>query len=226
MLKFIVDEPALVIGKALVIADLHLGLEYELLASGFNVPDQAERMLKKIKRLLKENACNELIIIGDVKHTIANLSWPEQEELSGFLRPLEKIAKVHIVKGNHDGNIERYAHNVHPTTGFEYRQYWIMHGHAKPPEKAKGKTIILGHMHPIVEFHDSLGGRLSERVWIRTDKMIVMPVFNDLLGGIDVRRGLLGPMKKLIDPKKAELYLLDGLNLGKISQLKRNEKRA
>jgi len=220
MLKFIVDEPALVIGKALVIADLHLGLEYELLASGFNVPDQADRMLKKIKRLLRENACNELIIIGDVKHTIARLSWPEQEELSGFLRPLEKIAKVHIVKGNHDGNIERYASNVHPTTGFEYRQYWIMHGHAKPPEKAKNKTIILGHMHPIVEFRDSLGGRLSERVWIRTDKLIVMPAFNDLLGGIDVRRGLLGPMKKQIDPKKADLYLLDGLHLGKISQLK------
>lgn len=220
MLKFLVNEPALMIGKTLVIADLHIGLEYELLAAGFNVPDQAQTMLKKIKRLLRENKCKELIIIGDVKHTIARLSWPEQEEISEFFRPLEKITKVHIVKGNHDGNIERYVSNVHPTEGFEYKGYWIMHGHAKPPKEAAGKTIILGHMHPVVEFRDSLGGRLSERVWIRTDKSIVVPAFNDLLGGIDVRRGLLGPMKKHIDPKRAELYLLDGLHLGKISQLR------
>jgi len=220
MLKFLVNEPALMIGKTLVIADLHIGLEYELLAAGFNVPDQAQTMLKKIKRLLRENKCKELIIIGDVKHTIARLSWPEQEEISEFFRPLEKITKVHIVKGNHDGNIERYVSNVHPTEGFEYKGYWIMHGHARPPKEVAGKTIILGHMHPVVEFRDSLGGRLSERVWIRTDKSIVVPAFNDLLGGIDVRKGLLGPMKKYIDPKRAELYLLDGLYLGKISQLR------
>jgi len=220
MLKFIVNEPALMIDRTLVIADLHIGLEYELLHSGFNVPSQGEVMLKKIKRLLKENKCRELIIIGDVKHTIANLSWPEQEEISEFFRPLEKVTRVHVVKGNHDGNIERYVSNVHPTYGFDYNGYWIMHGHARPPKEAAGKTIILGHMHPIVEFRDSLGGRLSERVWIRTDKAVVMPAFNDLLGGIDVRKGLLGPMKKHIDPKRAELYLLDGLYLGKISQLK------
>jgi len=221
MLKFIVDEPALMIGKTLVIADLHLGLEYELLSAGFNVPDQAQTMLNKVKRLLRENSCRELIIIGDVKHTIANLSWPEQEEISGFFRPLEKMVTVHVVKGNHDGNIERYVSNVHPTAGFDYRGYWIMHGHANPPKEALKKTIILGHMHPVVEFRDSLGGRMTERVWIRTEKVIVMPAFNNLLGGQDVRKPLLGPMKKHISPEKAELYLLDGLYLGKISQLKR-----
>jgi hypothetical protein len=224
MLRFIVNEPALLIDKTLVIADLHIGLEYELLHSGFNVPSQGEVMLKKIKRLLKENKCRELIIIGDVKHTIARLSWPEQEEISEFFRPLEKITKVHIVKGNHDGNIERYVSNVYPTYGFGYNGYWIMHGHARPPKEAAGKTIILGHMHPIVEFRDSLGGRLSERVWIRTDRVIVMPAFNDLLGGIDVRQPLLGPMKKRIDPKKAELYLLDGLYLGTITEIGRRMK--
>jgi len=218
MLKFLTNEPALVIGKALVIADLHIGLEYELLKSGFNVPDQSHTMLKKIKRLLKENDCSELIIIGDLKHTIAGLSWPEQEELSEFLRELEKIAIVYVVKGNHDGNIENYAKRVYPPSGFDYKEYWIMHGHAKPPDGKK--MTIMGHMHPVVEFRDSLGGRITERVWIRTDKIIVMPAFNDLLGGQDVRSGLLGPMKRELDPKKADLYLLDGLYLGRISQLK------
>ena len=218
MLKFLTNEPALVIGKALVIADLHIGLEYELLKSGFNVPDQSHTMLKKIKRLLKENNCNELIIIGDLKHTITGLSWPEQEELSEFLSELEKMATVYVVKGNHDGNIENYAKRVYPPSGFDYKGYWIMHGHAKPPMGKK--MTIMGHMHPVVEFRDSLGGRITERVWIRTDKIIVMPAFNDLLGGQDVRSGLLGPMKRELDPKKADLYLLDGLYLGRISQLK------
>jgi hypothetical protein len=224
MLNFIVNEPALVIGKALVIADLHIGLEYELLKGGFNLPDQSDRMLARIKRLLKEHGCSELIIIGDIKHTITGLSWPEQEELSDFLGELEKIATVYAVKGNHDGHIENYVKKTYPGSGFDYRGYWIMHGHAKPPIAAKGKTIIMGHFHPIVEFRDSLGGRLSERVWIITENIVVMPAFNDLLGGSDVREGGLGPMKKLIDPKKAGLYLLDGLYLGRISELKKRKK--
>jgi len=220
MLKFLVNEPALMIDRALVIADLHLGLEYELLASGINIPDQADRMVKRIRRLVKENRAKELIIIGDLKHTIARVSWPEQEEISEFMGKLEKIAKVTVVKGNHDGNIEQYVKRTYPPEGFDYRGYWILHGHANPPKHALKKTIIMGHLHPSVEFKDSLGGRISERVWIRTPNVIVMPAFNELLGGVDVRVGILGPMKKHIDPKKAELYLLDGLHIGKMSELK------
>jgi len=221
MLKFLVNEPALMIDRALVIADLHLGLEYELLANGINIPDQAERMVKRIRRLVKENRAKELIIIGDLKHTIAGVSWPEQEEISEFMGKLEKLCPVTVVKGNHDGNIEQYVKKVYPPEGFDYHGYWILHGHANPPKRALKKTIIMGHLHPSVEFKDSLGGRLSERVWIRTPNVIVMPAFNELLGGVDVRVGILGPMKKHIDPKKAELYLLDGLHIGRMSELRR-----
>ncbi len=220
MLKFIVDEPALVIGKTLVIADLHLGFEYELLAKGINIPSQSESMLKKIKRLLRENKCKELIIIGDLKHTIANLAWPEQEEIADFMGKLEKLVRVQVVKGNHDGNIENYLKQVHPPQGFDYKGYWIMHGHAKPPASALKKTIIMGHIHPVVRFKDRLGGSITEQVWVIAKNVIVMPAFNELPGGVDARE-LDGAMAKLLHMERAELYLLDGLNLGKISQLKR-----
>jgi hypothetical protein len=57
-------------------------------------------------------------------------------------------------------------------------------------------------------------------------KVIIMPAFNDLLGGVPVNEKrpsdeLLGPLLKneFIDMEKSELYLLDGTFLGKLKNL-------
>jgi len=221
MPEFIANEPALMIGGALVIADLHIGIEYELLSRGFNIPDQSWAMLGRIRKIFRENKCREIIINGDLRNRVWQTARPAQDGISGFVRGLEKLGKVTVVRGNHDGRIEEYVKNVIPATGFEYKGYWIMHGHAKAPAAAKNKTIIAAHIHPKVEFKDSLGGRISERVWIKSDHAIVMPHFNHLLGGTNVaQEELFAPMRGYIDPKKAELYLMSGLHLGKISQFK------
>jgi putative SbcD/Mre11-related phosphoesterase len=225
MLKFIVDEPALMIGKTLVIADLHIGLEYELLSRGFNIPDQSDMMLGRIRRIFKENKCKELIVIGDLKHRIMKIAWPEQEEISEFVGKLEKLGPVKVVKGNHDANIENYVRNVVPATGFEHKGYWIFHGHAKPPKEAAKMKQIAAHMHPKIEFKDSLGGRVSESVWVRSGNLVIMPNFNHLLSGTNVAGDeVFKPMRDYIDPKKAELYLLDGLYLGTIAEIQRGRK--
>jgi hypothetical protein len=225
MLKFIVDEPALMIGKTLVIADLHIGLEYELLSKGFNIPDQSDVMFERIRKIFTENGCNALIVIGDIKHKITGISWPEREDICNFMHKLDGLGKVIVVKGNHDGGIENYVKNVVPAAGFEYGGYWIFHGHAKPPEKALKMKKIAAHIHPKVEFRDSLGGRVSERVWIKSDGLIVMPQFNYLLSGTNVAGDeIFRPMGGYVNQKKAELYLLDGLYLGTIAEIKRGRK--
>ena len=53
-LSFVTGQPALVFNRNLVIADLHIGIEYELYKSGIKVPTQIEKMKEKIDSLIKK----------------------------------------------------------------------------------------------------------------------------------------------------------------------------
>ena len=64
----------------------------------------------------------------------------------------------------------------------------------------------------------------SERYSVLPEKFIVIPAFNRMLGGSPVnveKEDLLGPLlnSKLTDIDNAQIYLLDGVNLGKRSDL-------
>ena len=85
MLKFIQNEPALVFGKTLIIADIHLGLEYELYKSGIKVPSQTEKMKRKIYSLIKKTKAKRGAALAPIidlasasaapaKHTPTNIS--------------------------------------------------------------------------------------------------------------------------------------------------------
>ena len=53
-------------------------------------------------------------------------------------------------------------------------------------------------------------------------EFIVMPAFNPLCGGIAVNRDeIAGPLGKIMDFDNAYVYLLEGINLGRISNLKK-----
>lgn len=225
MLKFVKGEPALIIGKSLVVADLHLGLEYELDASGFKIPDQAGAMYRRVAALLGESGCDEVVVLGDIKHTIVRPLPEAQQSVFNFVEKLGRIAKVTLVQGNHDGGLKQRFPQMVASGGLDKGGAWLFHGHAAPAKTAK--TMVMGHMHPVVEFHDSVGGRVSERAWLRCPLkkpaggvLYVMPAFNPLLGGADVRRGISGPMRQKIDYKASEIYLLDGLYVGEVGDLK------
>jgi hypothetical protein len=227
MLKFLVDEPALTIDGALVVADLHIGYEHAL--KGMRIPDQSGRMLRDIRRLLSETKCKKLFIIGDVKHTFVGREWPEEEAIRKFMGDVQRLADVTVAPGNHDGFLRQYA-PVSPSAGFGYKGFWLAHGHAGLPEEAEGKTVIMSHVHPTVEFEDEFGGRIVEKVWLRCPargykEVIIVPSFNHLIGGVDVRSGLMGPAKKYIDLPESKIYLLDGFYLGKVKDLKKRKKR-
>ena len=96
-LKFIQNQPALVFNKNLVIADIHLGLEYELYKSGINVPSQTEKMKKKIDQLIKKTKPNRLIFLGDIKHQIPGVSWQELKEVPEFFEHFSKASCVHPI---------------------------------------------------------------------------------------------------------------------------------
>jgi len=246
MIKFLYNYPALFIPKvkAVVIADLHIGIEYEIFHSGIKIPSQVERLEKRIDELIKLTKAKHLIILGDVKHQVPTISWQEYKEIPKFLEHFSHV-KVSIIKGNHDGNIERLATkkiDIYEPQGFRIDDVLLTHGQAWPePSNMDAKYIILGHVHPAVEFFTE-NFRSVEPCWLKCDvdnkklfekfkiktkfkQGIVMPAFNHLIGGMAFNSKDFEPLGPLLNNevfkwKEAEAYLLDGTLLGKLNSLK------
>jgi hypothetical protein len=249
-IKFIPNHPALFISeiRSLVIADLHIGVEYQLYKSGIQIPSQIKQMRKTIEKLIEQTKAKRLIILGDVKHDVPGISIQEMREIPEFLKALSKKIEIDICLGNHDTYLkEILPENIklHGTKGFRIGRFGFNHGHTWPSrELLMCDYLIIAHTHPTVQFTDKFGYRIVEPVWIKSRinkekirkryklkktgrlEIIIMPAFNQLLGGtpINVRRKkneLLGPLLKnnFLDIKNAELYLLDGTYLGNLKNI-------
>ena len=115
----------------------------------------------------------------------------------------------------------------------------IFHGHAWPSEAVMAQDhLIMGHGHAAILLIDSLGVKNWEPCWMRAPlnetvheryldahgEIVLMPSFNDFFRGSPVngRRRLLGPLFKndYVDVSNGDVYLLDGIHLGKVSALR------
>lgn len=248
-IKFITDFPALFISdiSSLVLADLHLGLEYELFQSGIVIPSQAEKFQKIIDHLIEITKAKTLIVLGDIKHKVPGISYREMKEIPKLFEHLADKIVIRITKGNHDTYLKDLLPKkvkIYPSSGFKIGKYGFFHGHAWPSKQLmKCDYLFMAHIHPCIEFRDKLGYRSIEQVWIRGNlnkklvrkkykieklgklQTIILPTFNKLLGGIALNRKiekeLIGPLlvNKFIDIDKAKAYLLDGTFLGNIENL-------
>ena len=243
LIKFL-TEPAMLIGKALVISDLHIGIEFEIFHSGITIPSQVERLESRLEAIIKATKANHLVILGDLKHQVPSISWQEYREIPHFLEHFKKM-KISIVKGNHDGNIERLVTvdaDIYEPAGFKLDNVLLTHGQAWPDRKdLDAEFIVMGHVHPAVEFFTE-GFRSVEPCWIRCEvdnnklykkfkvkteftQGVIMPSFNHLIGGMAFNsKGFepLGPLltNNVLRWKDGEVYLLDGTLLGSLKDLK------
>jgi putative SbcD/Mre11-related phosphoesterase len=247
-IDFVTGKPALLIGRALVIADLHIGAERDYRAAGIAMPSKTPEMGAEIAALIRQTRAKRLIILGDVKHRVAGASFQEERELPAFLGALSKLASLELVPGNHDGGIGRVfpGIKVHPSEGMMLGDCYLTHGHSWPNKKAlEAETIITGHNHPQLEFRDRLGKRWRERAWIRAQLrrkpiekhygktlgklpgLLLMPAFGSLVGGWALNRSRgdagfdegHGPITRCADLRHAVAYMLDGTLLGEVRDI-------
>lgn len=223
----LIDVPALVIEsdkKTLVIADTHIGIEYELLKKGINIPHQTEQVKASIERIIGVTDAKRLVLLGDVKHNIPTVSILETKTVPRFL---DFSIPVDIVKGNHDGSIEALTSApVHPYLTLD--GIVLSHGHRNVPEMPF-ETLILGHSHPAIEITDELGNRTKEKCWIRGTfpdgrDIIIMPAFNPLITGIAFngnQERIPGSLFRShsVEELSMTAYLLDGTYLGHVADI-------
>lgn len=229
-------EPALTVDSALVIGDLHIGLESHLRKKGFNIVSHTADMLGRIESMSDET--DRLIVLGDVKDSVPGSSKQEFAEIPGFFdRLCDMFSEVYVVRGNHDTEIEEFLPGrvrIRPATGMKLGDTGFVHGHTWPsPDVMDCDTLVMAHNHPMVMFRDGVGRQTSEPCWLRgrfseassdrypvlPKRFIVVPAFNRLLGGAPINTDgddLLGPILNsgLVDLDDARIYLLDGIDLG------------
>ncbi len=231
--------PALRADEYLVISDLHIGVESHLRTKGFHIVSHTEEMLDSILKAAG-NICSKLIVTGDVKDSVPGSNKQEYKEIPMFFDTLlEHFDSVDLVRGNHDTNIEEFLSgrvNIRPATGLRIMDTGFVHGHTWPSEHVmSAETLVMGHDHPSIMFRDGIGRQSSEPCWVKGDfkesiqdnrfktipkHFIIVPAFNRMLGGSPVNisdEPLLGPIlnSNMLDIDNSEIYLLDGIYLGK-----------
>jgi hypothetical protein len=259
--------------RVLIVSDLHLGFEFELAGLGINLPSQSRKLMDSLLLLLEKAKPRRLIILGDFKHGIPQVSPQEWRDIPEFLEGVKrKVPRLQLIVGNHDVGIEPFLGSgveLVSSRGLilrEKQKIGLFHGHAWPsPKLFEAEYWVIGHNHPAVQFRGLFGFRTLKPAWIKVPinrrklvksflhhrnievgekgnpervfrdkfgvqahctKLIVMPAFNDLLGGLAVNavdpQELIGPIMRsegVLVPK-AEVFLTDGTFLGALKSLR------
>ncbi|MEM0052892.1 MAG: metallophosphoesterase [Nitrososphaeria archaeon] len=177
----------------LCISDLHIGYSPSPLVK---VDSRRIALIfsKKIEELYERTKSNNLIILGDLKHTIGRTTLNEQKSLSLFFDKIcSCFKKIYLVLGNHDASVQNFlSTNIEVVKkGLILNNFYFMHGHSLPSfDVKKTDTIIMGHIHPLYFKENSpLNG---QRIWIliklhlkqvysslkKPYNLIIMPTFN------------------------------------------------
>lgn len=235
MIDFIIDRPAAYIDDldSIVVSDLHLGVEREYEQRGVVIKGH-DGILRDILRVVEETGAKNMVIIGDIKHAI-NPSLEDVENIRGFFKVVSERVNVILVKGNHDGGIERILKtNAFGARGVRMGKFYFNHGHTWPGRDLDGaEYLLMGHLHPEVRMVVPGSHRKYHRCWLigeATEKMleyydfhgkvVVFPAFNSLVG-MSIKEYAPGPLfrNSLISLDDMDVYLLDSTHLGKFSNL-------
>ena len=181
--RIIDSEPALVLEnekKNLVISDLHIGFEHKF--SSNKIPNSKNSsvndIINNVKKIIKKENPDTLILLGDVKSSIQNITKSEWNDVPYFFEELKSI-EIILIPGNHDANITRLIPDnvtLISSKGMIIDDVLLTHGHTMPSKNYSNvNNIIMGHIHPVYFDENSLLN--GERIWIsiKTDKSIIFP---------------------------------------------------
>ncbi len=178
MLNLLLPNPVALVKsnktKTLLIADPHLGWEMQLQEKGIHVPSQTFKILNKLTAIIGEFKPDRLVILGDVKYTVVSHEFGEWKDIPDFFRKLQDtIGNIAIVRGNHDANLEPLlpeSIELLPATGTVIGDVGVFHGHKWPSPALLGcKTLVMGHLHPVVVFRDPVGFKMTRQVWMKAN---------------------------------------------------------
>jgi metallophosphoesterase superfamily enzyme len=128
----------------------------ELRQKGINIGSQTDKLLERAIKCVKAVEPDAILLLGDIKHVVPQMSLADRKEVPFFFAQLANYAPIYVVKGNHDGQIEKLLPAVEPrhkiyikgAQGFLLDHVGYTHGHSWPlPDLFSAQYILIGHNH-------------------------------------------------------------------------------
>ncbi len=192
--------------NAVVIADLHIGLELALMDEGTFLPiDQYSDIKRKILDWVDTYNPDQIIINGDFKHEFGRASKQEWTEILDLWDTLAKRSiGLEVVRGNHDNYLITVLNTRNKKLrdpSYSIGRYFFTHGHKEVEIPLDSEVVIIAHEHPAIILRDDIGGRhkfkcLLYGMW-QDKTVIVLPALSPLSGGSVVNGR---PQDKLFSP--------------------------
>jgi len=236
--RIIDSEPALVLEgekKSLVISDLHIGFEHKFSSNKITSKKNSSvnDIISNIKKIIKNENPNSLILLGDIKSSIQNITKSEWNDIPYFFEEIKNSLEVILIPGNHDANIDRLIPDyvtMSSSKGMIVDDVLLTHGHTMPSKNYSNvDNIIMGHIHPVYFDKNSLLN--GERIWIsiKTDKseifssatgeinITIVPSFNPYFYATEKRfykKSISPIIEKIKNVPRARIATLDGTIIG------------
>ncbi|GBH34696.1 hypothetical protein NZNM25_14870 [Nitrosopumilus zosterae] len=235
--RIIPSKPALILEgekKNLIVTDIHLGFENTLKSNEIFIGKHStiNETIQEISEIIDSENPDSVILLGDIKSSIKNISRNEWEEVPLFFEEIGKKCDIVLIPGNHDANIQKLIPNkisMISSTGMIEENVLLTHGHTMPSENFSHiDKIIMGHIHPVFFQEDSIMN--GQRVWVslKTEKqkifpsksgeleIIIVPSFNRYFYATHKKyyKKSISPIIERLEILSAKIVSLDGVILG------------
>ncbi len=237
-------KPALILEgkkKYLIVTDIHIGFEDRLTSNEIFIGKNStiNETIQDILEIIDTEKPDSLILLGDIKSSIKNISKSEWNEIPMFFEKIREKCEITLIPGNHDANIQRLIPDnisMISSTGMVEENVLLTHGHTMPSENfSHVDKIIMGHVHPVFFQEDSVIN--GQRVWvsIKTEKekifpnksgeleIIIIPSFNKYFYATHrkkYKKSISPIIDKIKDISTAKIVTLDGVIIGNESIIK------
>ena len=213
--------------KALVLTDLHLGIEAIMSEDGtFSPLNQTKKQIEIISGYLNSIKPEILVLNGDIKHSFHEPTRIENRDVKNFLQSISLLVnEIHITKGNHDVFLNWVVRDIQNATfhedSFILNQYYFTHGDKSLPSELLDEIefIIIGHEHPVLLANVNGFQKIRVPIFLkgpicnRKAQLIVQPSFTDYSSGTPIhplsKENLLSPiLREEVDLSLFELFAL------------------
>jgi DNA ligase-associated metallophosphoesterase len=174
--------------KILIITDLHLGKTGHFRKSGIGVPQSVYKEdLHKLFALIQHYKPEQLIIVGDMFHSVAN------KEMDFFVRWRNDVSalSIELIKGNHDilhMDFYKTAQIGISNSSMELDSFSFIHDHTTIPDHTfKLHYHFTGHLHPGISIRSGSRQSLSFPCYYFGEQFCVLPAFSKFTGFVPIK---------------------------------------
>ena len=244
-IRFVYQKPIAIVSNgnksALVIGDIHIGIEQRLKNKGLKIDNVTERMIAEILDTSAEFNVNKIIILGDIKDSILYPEKYERFQIKKFFDELS-IYDILLLSGNHDSHMEEIL-NAKLKTEYIFGKNAFLHGNRWPSEELMQlDSIFMGHSHMAISIKENGHVVYNDKVWMRAKlstknarlkyekfnkniELITVPSFNPFITGSNILDDKI-PISPIIrsgifNYQYGRIYTLGGDELGTIKNLKK-----